>query len=127
MSCLFTGVIAATGCSSSGPVDSSSKAATYHIGTYRSYLPGTVAHNFRATNIALDQLGYFRTRQLRTENRSVVFARVQGDEKIRATLIPTTDGYTEVSINYGRYGDQVESQRIFLKIREISQALPAGG
>jgi hypothetical protein len=127
MSCLLTGVVAVTGCTSSGPVDSSSKAASYRVGTYRSYIHGTVANTFRATNIALDQLGYFRTEQLRTENRSVVFARVQGDEKIRVSLVPTIDGYTEVSISYGRYGDQKESQKIFLKIREISQALGAGG
>ncbi len=112
-----------TGCSSSGPVDSSSKAATYRLGVFNSYVAGPVAHNFRATNIALDQLGYFRTRQQRTDSRSVVYARAQGDEKIRVTLIPTTDGFTEISISYGRYGDQVEAQKIFLKIREISQAL----
>src|SRR5690606_12727614 len=98
VSCLLACVIVAAGCSSSGPVDSGSRAASYQVGTYRSYLHGTVAHNFRATNIALDQLGYFRTEQLRTENRTVVYARMQGDEKIRVTLVPTIDGYTEVSV-----------------------------
>lgn len=93
------------------------------MGVYTSYIQGSVEKNFRATNIALDQLGFFRTEQMRTESRSRVYARAQGDDRITITLIPTTDGFSEISIKYGNFGDQIESQRIFLKIREVSQAL----
>lgn len=112
-----------SGCASSGPVDSASRSASYRLGVYTSYLPGIVSKNFQATNVALDQLGFFRTEQSRTDSRSIVYARAQGDDRIVVTLVPTTDGYTEVSIRYGNFGDQAESQRIFLKIREISQSL----
>lgn len=118
---LFTAL--STGCSTTTPVDSASKSATFRMGVYTSYVQGSVEKNFRATNIALDQLGFFRTEQMRTENRSRVYARAQGDDRITITLTPTTDGFSEISIKYGNFGDQMESQRIFLKIREVSQAL----
>lgn len=113
-------VLLHTGCTTkvavNSPVEST---AIYRWGTLTGKVPGDLSRTFRATNVALDELGYFRTAQVREAKYNEVYARAIKDFEVKVRIEPIEPGISIVAISYGSWGDLAESQRIFDKINEV--------
>ncbi|MGA2051751.1 MAG: DUF3568 family protein [Opitutales bacterium] len=112
-------VLTAAGCATHVAVDSTaSPVATYNWGTLKGDIKGDLDSTFHATNVALDNLGYFRVGQNVGKSEIEVIARGIQDIKVTVDLTPSKiDGCTTVAIEVGG-GNLPKSQAIFTAINK---------
>ncbi len=114
----LSGALFFNACSTQVAVNSSADSvATFRNGVFYGKLSGEYAAVFRATNKALDQLGYMRVGEIPEQTAMTVVARGTGDVRVHVQLTRSAKepGVINVRIAVGR-GELPACQNIFNKI-----------
>ena len=122
---LAISVLALTGCQTRVAIDPSTnqeQTANYSAGAFFAPLDAPVNDIFMVAIREMDEMGYFRTGELHTDEASTIYARKIGDQKITVRIAVDDrmepEAQSRVAIRVGAFGDLPESQAIFARIRD---------
>lgn len=89
-------------------------------GVLKSRLTAPIDKTFKATNAALDKLGYLRVGQnTKSLTKKIIYARGVQDYMVEVRLIVQKQNITDIQIYYGNWGDLAKSQEIYNEIAKI--------
>ena len=91
-------------------------------GTFSGKVVGNINTAFRATNLALEDLKYFRVGQIPGNNSWLVYARALLDEQIVVSLEQLPNEEVAIEISFGS-GNLMKSQQIFNAITKNMRLL----
>ena len=117
---LALGALILTGCTTPVAIDPTTgqeQTAEYRVGTFHAAADVPIKQIFRTAIREMDEMGYFRTGELHTDNLITIYARTVGDKKVKVQAMKKEEGGSEIRIRVGRFGDLAESQKIYAGIR----------
>lgn len=99
------------------PLTGQEQTAKFQAGTFYAPANAPIGQIFRVAIREMDSMGYFRTGELHKDDSITIYARTDGDKKVRVQAVMSEEGGSEIRVRVGRLGDLAESQSIYARIR----------
>lgn len=99
------------------PLTEQEQTAKFQAGTLYAPANAPIGQIFRVAIREMDSMGYFRTGELHKDDSITIYARTDGDKKVRVQAVMSEEGGSEIRVRVGRLGDLAESQSIYARIR----------
>lgn len=100
------------------PLNNPEQVADYKAGYFYATLGNDAGTIFRTAINEMDELGYFRTGELHSNEAITILARKVGDQKVQVRIKQLAPEQVEIRIRIGVLGNLAESQTLYEHIKD---------
>lgn len=100
------------------PLNNPQQIANFKAGYFYATLQADAATIFRTAINEMDELGYFRTGELHSNQAITILARKVGDQKVHVRIKQIEAEKVEIRIRIGILGSLAESQTLYEHIKD---------
>jgi len=100
------------------PLNNPEQVADYKAGYFYATLENDAGTIFRTAINEMDELGYFRTGELHSNEAITILARKVGDQKVQVRIKQLAPEQVEIRIRIGVLGNLAESQTLYEHIKD---------